>query len=928
MANYRVEIREQSFWQPPVEDKDLTAPPVSPSEGDRYIIASGAFSWDLLDEDCADISDWTDYDLINGVSSQVTFDSKSCFKFDSNTADTDNRAARYRDDITKPANYTLEFNLYCDAIGGTNWDHLRVQIKNNISHLWFRIRSDGLFVLASGNVWNEVGTDLVVQDTWQIWRFEVTGGNAATATVDVYLDDILKASNVDCDVVGTGQRFEIHLDGATVNDQITYIDYIKIGTGLKTEQDAWQANTSKIAQYISSSWSFYTPQEGWFTWVKDEDKLYKYNGSSWAEFAGGLANIVEDLTPQLGGDLDMNGHSIGGNTEAQIDDAVAKKHTVNADTDLDATFEATFVKKVDTVNVLSDITSTGANIEDAVTKKHTQNTDTSLGAQSADLNMNTHKITGVVNPVSDQDAATKKYVDDTVIPSSDFTRNTLNIIQNAFNIAVEGSYSKYNMVDSAIDAFVDETGIDTVNSLNEDYDSVNDLYEPTSTALIELDYMEYANDALAQAAYVSSHTENLIKYLDEDCAGIDDWADGDIGDAVSSQVTFDSKSCFKLDGVGPASQYAVRTRNIGSFTDNIVVFSAKLYFDYIGSMAESGYFNFYIQLTSTKRLDLYCATDGIFYYYDGSTHEIGTDLIVQDTWQEWKFVINRTANTFEAYLGGVSKGSGNLYTAAGTEGDIALRQMGNTNANQITYTDYVKVGYSGVLQSYSESTIKEQGTYSLKGVAAITDSLNDTLTRTVSPIIDLSNVNTLVFDARASRTGTNFEIQIHDSGGTTTTKTVNIASADTFQEVSFDISAVTNANKDAIDQIIIKITNADAANTIYIDDFKSVGLTNNMTLISNATEAESNPSNIRIIINETDTDAITINTHYKAYASRDNGANWVQATLSDEGDFGSERILTGVADVSAQATDKTIKWKITTLSNKDCKTNKVGLVWD
>ena len=87
---------------------------------------------------------------------------------------------------------------------------------------------------------------------------------------------------------------------------------------------------------------------------------------------GGVGNIIEDTTPQLGGNLDMNGHNIGGNTEAQLDDAVAKKHAANGDTDLDSTFEATFVKKADTVNVLSDITSSGADIEDAVTKKHTQ----------------------------------------------------------------------------------------------------------------------------------------------------------------------------------------------------------------------------------------------------------------------------------------------------------------------------------------------------------------------------------------------------------------------------------------------------------------------------------------------------------------------------------------------------------------------------
>lgn len=81
--------------------------------------------------------------------------------------------------------------------------------------------------------------------------------------------------------------------------------------------------------------------------------------------------LVDDPSPQLGANLDMNGHNIGGNTEAQIDDAVAKKHT--------------------------------------------QGTDTTLGAMTADVNMNTHKITGVVDPVANQEAATKKYVDDNSI---------------------------------------------------------------------------------------------------------------------------------------------------------------------------------------------------------------------------------------------------------------------------------------------------------------------------------------------------------------------------------------------------------------------------------------------------------------------------------------------------------------------------------
>lgn len=53
-------------------------------------------------------------------------------------------------------------------------------------------------------------------------------------------------------------------------------------------------------------------------------------------------------------------------------------------------------------------------IASAVDLKHTQNTDTSLGAQSEDLDMNTHKIVGVVDPTADQHATTKKWVEEYV----------------------------------------------------------------------------------------------------------------------------------------------------------------------------------------------------------------------------------------------------------------------------------------------------------------------------------------------------------------------------------------------------------------------------------------------------------------------------------------------------------------------------------
>ena len=121
------------------------------------------------------------------------------------------------------------------------------------------------------------------------------------------------------------------------------------------------------------------------------------------------------------------------------------------------------------------------------------------------------------------------------------------------------------------------------------------------------------------------------------------------------------------------------------------------------------------------------------------------------------------------------------------------------------------------LQSYSESTIKTQGSYSLKGVAVITDSLNDTLTKTLTDYLDYSIMDKLIFQVRSSRTGENLQLQIHDTGGTTSSHTIDIAVADTWQTETWDISGITTTDRDTIDKIIVKVIEASAANTFYFD---------------------------------------------------------------------------------------------------------------
>lgn len=119
---------------------------------------------------------------------------------------------------------------------------------------------------------------------------------------------------------------------------------------------------------------------------------------------------------------------------------------------------------------------------------------------------------------------------------------------------------------------------------------------------------------------------------------------------------------------------------------------------------------------------------------------------------------------------------------------------------------------------YSESTIKTQGTYSLKVIASKTTSLARTLTRTISPAIDLTGVKYIKFDIRSSRIGSNIKLGIHDTGGTTTELTPEIFTADNWQTVTWDISAVSDANKNAIDKIVLTVVNADDVNVFYLDN--------------------------------------------------------------------------------------------------------------
>ncbi len=234
----------------------------------------------------------------------------------------------------------------------------------------------------------------------------------------------------------------------------------------------------------------------------------------------------------------------------------------------------------------------------------------------------------------------------------------------------------------------------------------------------------------------------------------------------------------------------------------------------------------------------YCKSGGttIFYYYstlasgEGITGTIGID------WNHYTVV--RNGGNVHVFINGVEQSMTEGTTISGkTFPDISAPfTIGLDTNNGYTFLDgwidefRISKGIARWvtdfdvatkdLQCYSEATIKQQGSYSLK-IDANTDALNDTLTKTLTDYLDYSIMDVLKFEVRASRTGSNIKLKIHDIDGDTQEHAVNIASANTWQTESWDISGISGTKRDQIDKIIIEITNASVANEIYIDNLFS-----------------------------------------------------------------------------------------------------------
>lgn len=182
----------------------------------------------LLDEDMVDISDWTDDDSGSGVSSQVTYDSKSTMKL--LTVATGGIARRKIDVGSFGARVVASASIYCSAIGTrVNVDGHYLYFYNGSYLCNICLATDGCFVMNAATAWIEAGTNVVSVGVWQEWTFDI---NWTSKKVDVYCNNVLQGSQLDCaygtSAIPNGTVILVQRD-VTTADRLSYVDWIKVG---------------------------------------------------------------------------------------------------------------------------------------------------------------------------------------------------------------------------------------------------------------------------------------------------------------------------------------------------------------------------------------------------------------------------------------------------------------------------------------------------------------------------------------------------------------------------------------------------------------------------------------------------------------------------------------------------------------------------
>lgn len=212
----------------------------------------------ILNEDFADISDWTNDDYGTGAESlALTFDSKTCVRMKTGTA-TNGSAARTRDVGSFGVRTVVEFSLYIVTASPISVSDAQpfVYLSDGARLLAIYFGSDNVAILNTAGSRPAIGSGLPQLNTWQTWLLDM---NWVTGRLDLYLNGSLAVSNVDFGYAYTGYvngytRIE-NICGTTGVEKLCYFDWMKISNDGYTSTTIGGLNGNYMANSNFEGWA-------------------------------------------------------------------------------------------------------------------------------------------------------------------------------------------------------------------------------------------------------------------------------------------------------------------------------------------------------------------------------------------------------------------------------------------------------------------------------------------------------------------------------------------------------------------------------------------------------------------------------------------------------------------------------------------------
>lgn len=442
-----------------------------------------------------------------------------------------------------------------------------------------------------------------------------------------------------------------------------------------------------------------------------------------------------------------------------------------------------------------------------------------------------------------------------------------NIALLAFRLAVQGSLTVQKMEDGIVDEYEDESGVDTGAS-TATYDASGDYYSNNQ------------GDQTGSGAAISG-------------------GDGAGADIVPTMTDYASPSGTVSDDIADANPY----QSWKAFDNNN---TTKLY------DGEHSGVNRYVRYDLGAGLAKVCTGASVTASNPTGAYPTAWKIQGSNDGSSWTDLDTQTGQSFSA---GEKKtyGFSNTtsfryyqfyYTAISSGDEVSIAEL------EFLESASASNAFDGSTSTYWKSL---QTSGSISGAGYIGYDFGAGVTKAITGFT--------IKQHHADQAIDSVKVQRSDNGSDWTDVETVAITADT----SAQTKAFTNTTSARYWRLL-----ANDETTSGSWEVEEVGFTlsEDLELVSESFEAESTPTEARICIFLEEVDSITLNTDFKAYVSRDDGTNWSEVTLVNEGEYDTGKyILSASVNVSSQPSDKTMRYKLITDNLKVVKVHGASLSW-